>query len=661
MKRKKILAMIVAVQLISTSFILGGCGSTNNNKDKTSVNLRIMATTDMHSNLMDYDYYTDSKTDKLGMVKISTLMKEAKKEVDPNNNLDDEIDNTLVVDNGDDIQGTPLADYYNMVEVTKPGEKSPIYETLEKMNYDIGNIGNHEFNYGLDYLKQLLNDTSLPTVNANVYEVDGTTNVFTPYKIIEEKVMDSAGKEETIKIGVIGFVPPQILNWDKINLDGKVVVKDIKKTAEEFIPKIRKEGADIVIALSHSGYGDGKYEEGKEDEAYELTRIDGIDAVVTGHSHDQFPNKKYEKLGNVDVEKGTMNGIPTVQPLNYAKELGIIDLKLEKDGEKWKVIDGKSEVRAVKGVENDKELVDFLKPYHETILEYINSSVGKIAKDINSYFALVADNEGMQIVTDAQKKYVEKLKENNIEEITKYKDLPILSATAPLKAGLTEGGINPEDYFNLKEGDIKIKDVSNLYKYPNMLAVVKITGADVREWLEMSAGQFNKLDKNNSEAQDLININYPGFNFDIIDGVTYEIDVTEDTKYDKEGNIVNEKANRIKNLSYNGKPIDDNQEFLVITNNYRAGGGGHFPCLKNGDKLIYLAADETRQIISDYIKENSPLPCNKDNNWKLSGDGIKAKFISNENAENYISEYKGITASDSAGEKLKNYIYDLTK
>lgn len=664
MRRKKLLAMLIATQLVATSFVFSGCGSTSKKSasgDKDTVNLRIMATTDMHSNLMDYDYYTDSPTEKLGMVKISTLIKEAKKEVDPNNNLEDYIDNAIVVDNGDDIQGTPLADYYNRVEPTKKGEKSPIYETLEKMNYDIGNIGNHEFNYGLDYLKQLLGDTTLPTVNANVYEADGKTNVFTPYQIIEEKVMDSNGKEQTIKIGVIGFVPPQILSWDKINLDGKVVVKDIKKTAEEFVPKIKEDGADIVIALSHSGYGDGKYEEGKEDEAYELTKIKGIDAVVTGHSHDQFPNKKYEKLGNVDIEKGTMNGIPTVQPLNYAKELGIIDLKLEKDGDKWKVADGKSEVRTAKGVENDKDLVEFLKPYHEKILNYINSPVGQIAKNINSYFALVADNAGMQIITDAEKEYVEKLRLNNLEEIKAYKDLPLLASTAPLKAGLTEGGINAEDYFDLKQGDLKIKDVSNLYKYPNMLAIVKVTGAEVREWLEMSAGQFNKLEKSNSEAQDLINTNYPGFNFDIIDGVTYDIDVTEDAKYDKEGNIVNEKANRIKNLSFNGSPIDDKQEFLVVTNNYRAGGGGHFPCLKNGDKLVYLAPDETRQIISDYIKEHSPVPCERDDNWRLVGEGVKAKFISNEKAEEYVNEYKGIISVDKAGDKLKNYVYDLNK
>lgn len=664
MRKKRIIASILVAQLIGGSTLLWGCGSDKSKEEASNgktVKLRVLATTDMHSNLMNYDYYTDSELDNRGMVKISTLIKNAKKEVDPNSNLNDSIDNVVLVDNGDDIQGTPLGDYYGKFNPPKKGEKSPIYETIEKMGYDVGGLGNHEFNYGLDYLENIVNNSDIPFVNANVYREDGKTNVFKPYKIIDEKVIDSEGKEQNVKIGIIGFVPPQILNWDKINLDGKVKVADIKETAEKFVPKMRKEGADVIIALSHSGYGDGKYNKGDEDEAYELTKVDGIDAVVTGHSHDQFPNKKYEELGNVDVEKGTMNGTPTVQPLNFAKELGIMDLTLnEKDG-KWVVVDGKTFNRDTKGVKNDESLVEFLKPYHEATKEYVNAPVGKITKDLNSYFSLVSDTSPIQLINDSQKEYIEGLIKNGNESLSKYKNLPILCATAPLKAGLTEGGINAEDYFNLKSGDIRIKDISNIYKFPNVVAVVKVNGDELKEWLEMSAGQFAQVDKNKKEPQDFINLEYPGFNFDIIDGVKYDIDITKPAKYDKDGNLINKDANRIEKLTFNGKAVDPKQEFLVVTNNYRAGGGGNFPGLKSGDKLVYLSQDETRQVLSDYIKSKSPLTPYKDDNWRIVASGVQGKFLSNKDGKDYIGNFKGIKEQGDAGNGLITYTYTFSE
>lgn len=664
MKKKRIIATILAAQLMTGS-LLWGCDSKSESEqasNENQVKLRVLATTDMHSNLMNYDYYTDSELDNMGMVKISTLIKEAKKEVDPNSNVNDNIDNVILVDNGDDIQGTPLGDYYGKVNPPKEGEKSPVYSTLEKMGYDVGTLGNHEFNYGLDYLQDIVNNSDIPFVNANIYKEDGETNVFTPYKIIDEKVMDSNGQEQNLKVGVIGFVPPQILNWDKINLEGKVKVADIKETAEKFVPQMKNDGADVIVALSHSGYGDGEYNKGDENEAYELTKVDGIDAVVTGHSHDKFPNEKYKSLGDVDIEKGTMNGTPTVQPLNFAKQLGVIDLTLNqnKDG-KWIVADGSTKNMDAKGAANDEELVSFLKPYHEDTMEYVNAPVGKITKDLNSYFSLVTDSAPIQLINDAQKEYVQGLIANNNEELAPYKDLPILCATAPLKAGLTEGGINSEDYFNLKSGDIKIKDISNIYKFPNLVAVVKAKGSDVKEWLEMSAGQFTQVKKDSSEPQDFVNLDYPGFNFDIIDGVNYDIDITEAPKYDKDGNVINKDSNRIKNLTYNGQPIDMNQEFLVVTNNYRAGGGGNFPGLKSGDKLVYLSQDETRQILSDYIKAKSPLTPSKDNNWKIVGEGVQGKFVSNTNGKDYVGDFEGIEVQGDAGKGLSTYTYKFSK
>lgn len=653
MKKKKILLKLIVAGLITIMpFQILGCSK---DKVENKVNLRILSITDMHSNLMNYDYYTDKVADDFGVVKIASLIKNAKDEVDANGNKEDEVDNVIVLDNGDTIQGTPLGDYYGRVNPPKEGEENPIYKTLEELRFDASILGNHEFNYGLDYIENAISSSKMPIINSNIYTADGKDTLFKPYTIINEKVVNTDGKEETVKIGVIGFVPPQILNWDKALLEGKLTVKDIKESAEEVVKKIEGE-TDIIVALCHSGFGEEKYEKNSENQAYELTKIKGIDAVVVGHSHDRFPSENYDELPKVNKENGTVNNIPTVQPLNNARDLGIIDLSLVKEKDSWKVESGTSKLVSAKGVENDTVTEEFIKPYHEATLKYVSEAVGNITKDTNSYFSLVADNTSVQIVSDAQKKFVQGLLDTNFEQLKDYTKLPLLSAAAPFKAGLSEGGVNPKDYVDLKAGDIKIKDVSNLYKYPNVLSVVKIKGSEVKEWLEMCAGLYNKIDTNKSDSQDLINTNYPAFNYDTLDGVTYEIDVTKDPKYSPSGEILNKDSSRIVNLMYNGKAIDMEQEFLVVTNNYRAGGGGNFPGLADGSKIVYISSDETRQIVSDYIKSNSPLTPNKDNNWKLILNGSKGKFISNKEAKNYISEYNNITLSKELDNDGAEYI-----
>lgn len=152
---------------------------------------------------------------------------------------------------------------------------------------------------------------------------------------------------------------------------------------------------------------------------------------------------------------------------------------------------------------------------------------------------------------------------------TQYENLPVLSAGAPFKAGTRS---DPDYYTYIPKGELAIKNVADLYLYDNTVAMLKLTGADVKEWLEMSAGQFHQIDVNKAGEQQLINTDFRSYNYDVIDGVTYEIDVTQPAKYDTSGNVVNEEASRIVNLQYNGKPIDLKQEFVVATNNYRASG-----------------------------------------------------------------------------------------
>ncbi|MCM3125474.1 bifunctional 2',3'-cyclic-nucleotide 2'-phosphodiesterase/3'-nucleotidase [Mesobacillus sp. AQ2] len=616
---------------------------------KHEVQLRIMGTTDIHTHLYNYDYYKDAPTNEFGLAKTATLIKQARAEKEGKNNL--------LFDNGDLIQGNPLGDYKAKVDVLEDGEMHPVFEAMELLDYDAATVGNHEFNYGLDYLDEVLDDAPMPYVNANVFKDDGDDNpdndenYFKPYTIFNKKVTDNNGKTQVLKVGVVGAVTPQILQWDKANLDGKVITKDIVKSVEAQIPKMKEEGADIIIALSHSGIGDEKVVEMEENAAYDLSLVDGIDAIITGHNHLTFPGS-FTDLPGVDPDNGTINGVPVVMAGNWGNQLGVMDITIAKEKGKWNVKNSKSELRAIydKGtktplVEADKEILEAVKEDHEGTVNYVRQPVGETAADINSYFALVQDDPSIQIVTNAQKWYVEKQVKGTSDE-----NLPILSAGAPFKSG--RGGVS--DYTYIPKGTIAIKNVADLYLYPNTVSTIKIKGSDVKEWLEMSAGQFNQIDENITTEQPLINPKFPVYNYDVIDGVTYEIDVTEPAKYDDKGNLVDAGANRIKNLQYNGQPIDLEQEFLVVTNNYRATGS--FPGVVN-QTAVEMYPDENRQAIIDYIREVGTIDPSADNNWSFAGvsKDLNVTFNSTPDAQNALPESGLINYAGEAANGFAKY------
>ena len=621
---------------------------------KATVDFSIMAISDLHANLMNYDYYTGGTTNNSGLVKVSTLINQYKEKVDKKKD-DKTIDNSLVVDNGDTIEGTPLANFFAKKNPVKPGTQYPVYKALEELGFDATTIGNHELNYGLDFIKQITNDNkSMATVCANVNDAKTGKPVFDPYKIIEEKVIDSNGEERTLKIGVTGVVPPQVMNWDALLLRGKINVNDMTESVKKYVPQMKADGADIVLVLAHTGYGDENTPnvKNKENAGFDIANVDGVDLVIGGHVHRSF--KK-------EVKKADGDTVQYIQPLNNGRELGVAELKIdveEKDGKvEYKINDAETKIDTVsaKDVPNDEVLVQKVKEYHDATENYVNTKSGEITKDLNSFFTLVADDASVQIVTDAQRKFVEQSIKDGEESLVKYKDLPLLSAGAPFKAGSSA-----ENYVDIKAGGLALKDLSNLYKYDNTLTVIKLKGKDIKEWLEMSAVMFNTIDTNSKEEQDLINRDFPTFNYDVIDGINYEIDVTQKPRYDKDGNLINANSERIYNLTYNRKAIDLEQDFLIATNNYRAGGNG-FPW--NGrQEIVYSGTYENRQALADYIEAAGKLEPTVDNNWKFKSVDTDAKviFTSHENGVNYLGAYPQIKAGENIGDKLVKYNYDLS-
>ncbi|OAT15022.1 2',3'-cyclic-nucleotide 2'-phosphodiesterase [Buttiauxella noackiae ATCC 51607] len=619
-----------------------------------TVDLRILETSDLHSNMMDFDYYKDTSTEKFGLVRTASLINAARGETL----------NSVLVDNGDLIQGSPLGDYM-AAKGLKKGDIHPVYKALNTLDYAVGNLGNHEFNYGLDYLHMALSGAKFPYVNANIIDAKTNKPLFTPYVIKETAVKDKDGKEQTLRIGYIGFVPPQIMTWDKTNLEGKVTVKDITETARHYVPEMRKNGADLVVVIAHSGLSSDPYHAMAENSVYYLSEVPGVDAILFGHAHAVFPGKDFANIKGVDLEKGTLNGIPAVMPGMWGDHLGVVDLVLNNDSGAWKVTSSKAEARPIYDsvakkalVPEDAKLVEVMKHDHDATREFVSKPIGKSSDNMYSYLALVQDDPTVQVVNNAQLAYVEKY----IQGDPDLANLPVLSAAAPFKVGGRKN--DPASFVEVEKGQLTFRNAADLYLYPNTLVVVKATGKEVKEWLECSAGQFNQIDVNSTKPQSLINWDgFRTYNFDVIDGVDYQIDVSQPARYDGECQIVNPNAERIKGLTFKGKPIDPNATFLVATNNYRAYGGKF---AGTGDNHIAFASpDENRSVLANWITASKEIHPAADNNWRLapihSNQPLDIRFETSpgEKAAAFIKEKGQYPMKNVGSDEIGFAIYQL--
>ncbi|MBZ7921604.1 bifunctional 2',3'-cyclic-nucleotide 2'-phosphodiesterase/3'-nucleotidase [Ensifer adhaerens] len=612
--------------------------------------LRIMETTDLHVHVFPYDYYGDKPNDTVGLARTASIIDAIRAEAT----------NSILVDNGDFLQGNPMGDYIAYQRGMNDGDIHPVIAAMNVLGYDCGTLGNHEFNYGLDFMFKVLNGANFPLVCANLTKGALAANArqdelfLKPYVILDRKVKDGSGTEHQLRVGLIGFVPPQIMTWDAKNLAGKANARDIVKAAEAWVPQMREEGADIVVALSHSGIGQQVYAENLENASVPLAAIAGIDAIVTGHSHLDFPGPKFDGIAGVDNNKGLISGKPGVMGGFWGSHLGLIDLLVEREGGSWRVVNSTSEARPIYRREEKKVIAEVAdKPEvlaaaqmdHEATLTYVRTPVGKTSAPLYSYFALVADDPSVQIVSQAQTWYIKDMLKD-----TEYRDLPVLSAAAPFKAG----GRGGADYYtDVPAGDIAIKNVADLYLYPNTVQAVVITGDQVRNWLEMSAGIFNQVEAGASDAP-LINGSFPSYNFDVIDGVTYQIDLSQPPKFDKDGTTINASSNRIKNLQFSGQPIDPAQKFVVATNNYRAGGGGNFPDIA-ADKVVFVAPDTNRDVVVRYIIGQGTINPSADANWTFVPlANTSVTFESGPKARQFLAQVKGVTIED-AGDAAEGF------
>ena len=591
------------------SLLLAGCGSSDNTATVpagTRTTLALLETTDLHTNVMSYDYFKLAEDKALGFERTATLIAQARQE----------FPNTLLLDNGDTIQGTALSDYQATINPLACDQTLAMYKVMNAAGYEGGGIGNHEFNYGLPFLSQVTGNRfdvsgmaepaaqptckgpSFPLVLANVNSVKSAQPLFQPYSIISKTVTatDPDGKpvSSTVKIGIIGFTPPAIMSWDKRWLDGKVYTVGVKEAAEKYIPEMRAKGADLVVVISHGGLDDSAYSPTMENGSYHLSRVAGVDAMLIGHSHQIFPNATSTvaqfNLPGVDKTAGTVNGVPTVMANYWGKHLGVIKFDLTHDGKSWVIDKSKTVVQARSAQNADKTYVAIapaiaaaIASEHQATIAYVKTPVGSTDFEMSSYFADVGDPGAIELVNQAQADYAAKYVAATLPQ---YASLPVLSVSAPFKSGFAGGS----DYTDVAQGNMAINNAADLYLYPNTVYAVKVSGADIRNWLETAAKRFNQINPALTTQQELIG-SFPGYNFDMFTSpdIRYEIDVTQPV------------GSRIVNLKYKGASIDPAKEFIVATNNYRASGGGSFPGL-DGSKTIYASPDTNRDVLIQYIK-----------------------------------------------------------
>jgi 2',3'-cyclic-nucleotide 2'-phosphodiesterase/3'-nucleotidase len=576
----------------------------------TRASLALLETTDVHSNLVGYDYFRLAPEPSLGLDRTAALIAQARSEF-PNN---------LLFDNGDTIQGTALADYEALVKPLACDKTLAVYKAMNLLRFDGGGIGNHEFNYGLAYLSQVTGNRfdvagvdpakprcagpAFPQVLANVYSVKSKQPLFAPWRIIDKQIVatapDSSLVTATVKVGIIGFTPPTILSWDKRWLEGKVYTEGLRESAAKFIPQMQAQGAEIIVAISHGGLDDSAYSPTMENGNWHLAKVPGIDAMLIGHSHQVFPNAASTvpqfNLPGVDKARGLVHGVPTVMANMWGKHLGVIGLSLTHDGTRWVIDKERFIVQARSAQLPDKSFVApdpaiaaLVAAEHEATIGYVKTPVGSTDFRMSSYFADVGDVSAITVVNMAQADYVSKVVKATMPQ---YAKLPVLSMAAPFKSG--HAGVN--DFTDVQPGSLALNNAADLYLYPNALYAVKVNGAELKAWMERSATRFNTIDPANPAPQELINPAYPTYNFDAMTSkdVRYEIDLARPV------------GERIVRLTYRGKPVAPDSVFLVATNNYRASGGGTFPGL-DGSKTVIASPDTNRDVLIAYIKATGKL------------------------------------------------------
>lgn len=551
--------------------------------------LTVLGTTDLHGHVFNWDYfkdaeYKDAAGNAQGLARISTLVNRIRAEKGR--------ENTLLVDAGDTIQGTPLTYYYAKVDpiTAKGGPVHPMAQAMNAIGYDAAALGNHEFNYGIETLRKFESQLRFPLLGANAVDAKTLKPAFQPY-VIKTFCVKGA---PPVKVAVLGLTNPGIAIWDKAYVQGKLAFPGLEEQAAKWVPKLKSLGADVVIVSAHSGssgtssYGDQlPYVENSA--ALVAQQVPDIDAVLVGHAHVEIPELKV-------VNAKTGKTVVLSEPLAYAERLSVFDVELVFEKGRWAVESVSSKVLNSNSVADDPKITKLLGDEHAKVVAYVNQVVGSATETLTTVEARYKDAPIIDLITKVQEDVVKAALAG-----TSYASLPVIAQASPFSRTS-----------EIPAGQVTIRDLSSLYVYDNTLVAKLLTGAQVRAYLEYSAQYFVQTAAGAVvDTEKLTNAaGRPDYNYDYVSGLAYEIDIAQAV------------GSRIKNLTFGGVALDDAQQFVLAVNNYRANGGGAFPHVASAPEL-WSESTEIRTRISEWVTAKGVLDP-KDFasvDWKLTRDG----------------------------------------
>lgn len=530
------------------------------------IKVTLLATTDLHGNLYPVDYYTDKPAAR-GLAKIATLIEAVRRE-NPN---------TLLVDCGDTIQGTPLESLYQQFAsngrlpfgLHSPKDQlahDPMMLAMNQLGYRAMVVGNHEFNFGLKNLDRARADAQFPWISANIATEPGAkANPFPPYVV--ETV-------NGVKIAIIGITTPAIPLFEEPAHYRGYAFEDGVQAARSALAEVRRsEHPDIVIVAAHAGLGrDPRMEQAAKTSKSEnmvlqiAMEVPGIDAIVYGHSHQQMAGEN-------------VNGALLVQPKNWGMSLARIDFVLESrpDG-RWKLISKTSQLIPVKpGTQASPAILKIAEPYHELTERYLDTPVGRA-----------------RIGMDGR--------------LGRIEDTPLVDAIQAAQLYYTKADVSFTALFNprvqLLKGPMTIRQIAALYVYENDLYAIEGTGKMVKDALENAARYFQRCPDAACSHGPLIDRNVAGFNYDMASGVEYEIDLTKPV------------GQRIVNLRRHGRPLAPDEKLHIAINSYRAGGSGGYGMFR-GAQVVWRSNEDLRTLIVRYYSHGGKLAHRPQNNWRI--------------------------------------------
>ena len=517
----------------------------------TRAHITIMSTTDLHGNIFPVDYYTN-KADQRGLAKAATIIKRARAE-NPN---------TLLIDSGDTIQGTPLVYYHNKKNNTPP---DPMMLSMNALKYDAMTVGNHEYNFGLQVLEKARREAKFPWLSANTYRTGTNETAYDPFIIKEVG---------GVRIGIIGLTTPGIPNWENKQNYAGLEFRDPVSEARKWTNVLRRQrGVDLVVIAMHMGLEEdlstGKINPSQvpnENAAVRIAReVSGVDVIFMGHTHREVPAV-------------VINGVLLTQANAWARHVARADVYMEKSSAgRWRIVAKAARtIPITMQTEIDQEIAQIAEPYDRETQAWLNRVIGESSAELSA--------------RDAQ-----------------FKDSAILDLIQRVQLDMGKADVSMVASFNqqarIPRGQITVRDIAGLYVYENTLVVIEVTGQQLKDALEHSAKYFKTYVPNKSAA-DLVDEKIPGYNFDIAEGVTYDLDISKPV------------GERIQNLRFRGQPVLPTQKLRLATNNYRVNGGGGYTMYKDAP-VVSRSSEEIREMIIDWVEEHRRIPSEPTNNWRL--------------------------------------------